>query len=247
MRIISIISLVALLILASTQVKAQYVEVTYEHDNSVMNQFMTMETGAGALTPAAYYNTFHKSYQRTANATNKLVQRTATMVAVGKEKAPAERIDSDYVERGKIEAMNIESRSSATDITWASEKSKVNGKLEVFNHNINSILSSGGSHEDYTSWKTIYNCIETAIKYTQQSYLDMGQRKKEFLAIYRDIIKRNNTLVQQLIVWRQGKKAQEAFANKAKIERVTSNAVTAQNCLRRWQTSFGVNGIHTGK
>lgn len=236
---------VIMLFVAVSTVNAQ--SVTYIHENDIMNQFLTMETGAGALTPAAYYNAFHKSYQKDANVRNKLIYRTSVMADVNEEKAPAEKIDSDYVARAKIEALNIESRSKATDITWFSEKAKINGKLEIFNRNISRIVASGGTSEDYRTWRNIYNCIETAIKYTQDSYLDMGQRKKEFLAIYRDIIKRNNLLVQQLQVWRGGKRAQELLANKTKIQRISSTKVAAQNALRRWQTAFGTDGTATGR
>lgn len=245
MRKISIIYMVVMLFVAVSSANAQ--EPTYNHENDIMNQFLTMETGAGALSPAWYYNTFHKGYQKTANATNKLVSRTAVMAMVNAEKTPAAKIDSDYVARGKIEALNIESRSKISDVTWAVEKSKVNGKLEIFNRNISHIVSSGGTSEDYRTWRNIYNCIETAIKYMQDSYLDMGQRKKEFLAIYRDIVKRNNLLVQQLSFWRESKRAKEILGNKTKIERVTSNKVVAQNCLRRWQSAFGTDGTATGR
>ena len=233
-----------LFMLVST-IKAQ--EVTYIHENEIMNQFTTMETGAGALTPAFYYTTFHKAYSNDANARNKLVYRTEVMALVSEEKTPAAKIDSDYVARGKIEALNIESRSKKTDVTWAMEKSKVNGKLEIFQHNINSIVSSGGTSEDYRTWMNIKNCIETAIKYTQDSYLDLGQRKKEYLAIYRDIVKRNNLLVQQLSFWRESRRAKEIVGNKTKIERLTSTKVVAQNALRRWQTAFGTDGVATGR
>jgi hypothetical protein len=88
---------VIMLFVAVSTVNAQ--SVTYIHENDIMNQFLTMETGAGALTPAAYYNTFHKSYQRDANVRNKLIYRTSVMAAANEEKAPAEKIDSDYVAR----------------------------------------------------------------------------------------------------------------------------------------------------
>ena len=67
MRRISIIYMVVMLFTAVVRVDAQ--EPTYNHENDIMNQFLTMETGAGALSPAWYYNTFHKEYQKTANAT----------------------------------------------------------------------------------------------------------------------------------------------------------------------------------
>lgn len=247
MRIKSVFSIIMMLFISFTSAFAQAVEVTKIHEDDIMNQFLTMETGAGALTPAGYYNLFHKSYQKDANAKNKLFYRTLVMAAVNEEKEPASKIDSDYVARGKVEALNIESRSKATDTSWASEKSKVNGKLEMFNRNINLIQPSGGTPEDYRTWRNIYNCIETAIKYTQDSYLDMGQRKKEFLAIYRDIVKRNTLLAQQLQIWKGGKRAQEILNDKTKIQRLSSTKVVANNALRRWQTAFGVNGIHTGR
>jgi len=221
MRIKSVFSIIMMLFISFTSAFAQAVEVTKIHEDDIMNQFLTMETGAGALTPAAYYNLFHKSYQKDANARNKLFYRTLAMAAVNEEKEPAAKIDSDYVARGKVEALNIESRSKATDTSWASEKSKVNGKLEMFNRNINLIQPSGGTPEDYRTWRNIYNCIETAIKYTQDS--------------------------QQLQIWKGGKRAQEILNDKTKIQRLSSTKVVASNALRRWQTAFGVNGIHTGK
>ena len=54
-------------------------EVTYVHERDIMNQFTTMETGAGSLSPAWYYNTFHKKDQHDANARNKLLYRPEVM------------------------------------------------------------------------------------------------------------------------------------------------------------------------
>ena len=52
-----------------------YVQVTKNHEEYIMQQFTTMETGAGALTPRFYYNALHKQYQRTANVENKQLFR----------------------------------------------------------------------------------------------------------------------------------------------------------------------------
>ena len=40
--------------------------VTYNHDDAKMNQITVQEIGAGGLTPAFYYDVFHRSYQKTA-------------------------------------------------------------------------------------------------------------------------------------------------------------------------------------
>lgn len=97
-------------------------EVTYIHERDIMNQFTTMETGAGVLSPAWYYNSLHKKYQRDANIRNKLAYRTDVMARTSKEVNVAAKVDSDYVERGKVEALNIASRSSASDLSWVLEK-----------------------------------------------------------------------------------------------------------------------------
>ena len=91
-------------------------EVTYVHERDIMNQFTTMETGAGSLSPAWYYNTFHKNYQKNANARNKLLYRTEVMGYTTLEQDLAEKVDSDYTKRAKVEAINIVSRSSASDL-----------------------------------------------------------------------------------------------------------------------------------
>ena len=53
-----------LLALCFISARAQY--VTYNHDETKMNQIMVMETGAGTLKPAAYYRITHNNYQKTA-------------------------------------------------------------------------------------------------------------------------------------------------------------------------------------
>ena len=99
-------------------------EVTYIHERDIMNQFTTMETGAGVLSPAWYYNSLHKKYQRDANIRNKLAYRTDVMARTSKEVNVAAKVDSDYVERAKVEALNIASRSSASDLSWVLEEEK---------------------------------------------------------------------------------------------------------------------------
>lgn len=56
-------SLVAMLFISTTS-RAQGAEVTYIHEDDIMNQFTVMETGAGSLKPRKYYQLMHKSYQK---------------------------------------------------------------------------------------------------------------------------------------------------------------------------------------
>ena len=237
-------NIVASLLLCFTSyiAKAQYVEVTYEHEEDIMHQFTVMEDGANSLSPAWYYNLFHKSYQKDAANRNKLLYRTEMNVMAMQEKKPAAEIDSDYVARAKIEALNIESRSRAMDVTYAVEKSKINGKMELFQRNVNKILSSGGTSNDYRYWKYLYSCFENAILYIKESYLVLGQRKKEFMAIYNDITRRNAILVQQIYLWRNGDRAKEFLESGTASIRPNRKNI-AYSAKTRWEAVWCVSGF----
>ena len=56
----------ALAMVSFLTVSAQ--SVTYNHDESVMNQVTVQETGSGSLTPDLYYDVLHKSYRNSASA-----------------------------------------------------------------------------------------------------------------------------------------------------------------------------------
>lgn len=222
-------------------------QITYEHEVDIKNQFTVMETGANALSPAWYYNLFHKSYQKDAANRNKLFYRTEMSVLVEKEKTPAEEVDSDYVSRAKIEVLNIESRSSSFDVTYGLEKSKINAKMNLFQKNINRIVACGGTAEDYWNWKTIYNCFENAIQYTKESYLTLGQRKKEFIAIYNDIVKRNAALVRQLYMWRNGDVAKQFLERPSGPMKKANHKTLAYSAKSRWEAAWGVDGFSDKK
>lgn len=115
--------------------------------------------------------------------------------------------------------------------------------MNTFESNINKIVSYGGSSDDYKNWKDIYNCLDCAIKLIRKSYLDLGSRKKEYLAIYQDIVKRNLTLTGQLRYWKSLKTVKQAQQKATKIDRQSSNTVIANNAMRRWQNAMAVDGF----
>jgi len=236
-------SLVAMLFISTTS-RAQGAEVTYVHEDDIMNQFTVMETGAGSLKPREYYQLMHKSYPKTAAATNKLSFRLENQVLTNKEVPLAEKVDSDLVKREKVEATNIATRMpGAGDVAWMMEKGKIESKMNTFESNINKIVSYGGSSDDYKNWKDIYNCLDCAIKLIRKSYLDLGSRKKEYLAIYQDIVKRNLSLTGQLRYWKSLKTVKQAQQKATKIDRQSSNTVIANNAMRRWQNAMAVDGF----
>lgn len=123
------------------------------------------------------------------------------------------------------------------------EKGKIESKMNTFESNINKIVSYGGSSDDFKNWKDIYNSLDCAIKLIRKSYLDLGSRKKEYLAIYQDIVKRNLTLTGQLRYWKSLKTVKQAQQKATKIDRQSSNTVIANNAMRRWQNAMAVDGF----
>jgi len=190
-----------------------------------MQQFTTMETGAGALTPRFYYNALHKKYQRTANVENKQLFRLHMKARVADEKVYADSIDSVTMRRAKVEAMNIIDRQPLTDTAWPVEKSKIEGKLSIFQSNINNIMPYGGTSEDYQ---------------------DSGKKKREYLAIYKDIVGRNYHLTQLLLTWNSIKKAKDMQKNSKPPQRLTSIRTTAFDAMNRWKAAMAVDGFSPG-
>ena len=144
-------------------VKAQ--SVTYNHDESVMNQFTIGEIGAGSFTPDFYYDALHKNYRNGAMMTNKQFYRSQLNLVLYQEVPHAEAIDSALTERMRVEAINMADRTpGVTDLAWQVEKSKIEGKLSILKSNIERI--------------------------TLDAYMPQGSRKQQYLAIYKDILQK---------------------------------------------------------
>ena len=71
------------------------------------------------------------------------------------------------------------------------------------------------------------------VQVIRNSYLDVGSRKKEYLAIYQDIVKRNYILTQQLIGWNSMRKIKQIEESAKKPRTLTSKEVLANNARQR--------------
>lgn len=220
------------------QVNAQSY-VTYNHDDAKMNQITVQETGAGGLTPAFYYDVFHNSYQKSAAAKNKLSFRSLAGVAAWQQIEDADSIEASLKKRAEIEALNVADRQ--IDIAWLAEGTKLTNKLDDFQSNINRIIGAGGTFNDKERWNNYYNIFQCAIKATQDAYMPNAQRKKEYLAIYADICKENETLIKYLV--QLNNKAKTAELLSASSTRQNHNGVIATAAHNRWRdASWRVSG-----
>ena len=212
------------------QVNAQSY-VTYNHDDAKMNQITVQETGAGGLTPAFYYDVFHNSYQKSAAAKNKLSFRSLAGVAAWQQIEDADSIEASLKKRAEIEALNVADRQ--IDIAWLAEGTKLTNKLDDFQSNINRIIGAGGTFNDKERWNNYYNIFQCAIKATQDAYMPNAQRKKEYLAIYADICKENETLIKYLV--QLNSKAKTAELLSATSTRQNHNGAIATAAHNRWR------------
>ena len=220
------------------QVNAQSC-VTYNHDDAKMNQITVQETGAGGLTPAFYYDVFHNSYQKSAAAKNKLSFRSLAGVAAWQQIEDADSIEASLKKRAEIEALNVADRQ--IDIAWLAEGTKLTNKLDDFQSNINRISGAGGTFNDKERWNNYYNIFQCAIKATQDAYMPNAQRKKEYLAIYADICKENETLIKYLV--QLNSKAKTAELLSATSTRQNHNGAIATAAHNRWRdASWRVSG-----
>ena len=220
------------------QVNAQSY-VTYNHDDAKMNQITVQETGAGGLTPAFYYDVFHNSYQKSAATKNKLSFRSLAGVAAWQQIEDADSIEASLKKRAEIEALNVADRQ--IDIAWLAEGTKLTNKLDDFQSNINRIIGAGGTFNDKERWNNYYNIFQCAIKVTQDAYMPNAQRKKEYLAIYADICKENETLIKYLV--QLNSKAKTAELLSATSTRQNHNGAIATAAHNRWRdASWRVSG-----
>lgn len=216
---------------------AQGVQMTYEHDEAKMKQVTVMESGMGALTPDWYYNTLHENYSKSAASKNKTLFRTTAGINLYNQKDMAERIDSALVKRAAVEALNIADRSGgALDLAWSTEGPKVSGKMSDFMTNISKIQATGGSHDEYDYWLQYYNVYTCAIRSTQDAYMPNAQRKREYLRIYDDVVRKNELLVRYLVRLSNSKKVDELL-HQATLNLTTSKPDIVRAAMSRWKAS----------
>ena len=208
--------------------------VTYSNDASTMNQITVAEIGSGSLTPNLYYQLLHNSYQKSAAAKNKLGFRTTAGINLYNQVDDAEALDSAMTQRARIEALNVADRSGgALDVAWLAESDKINSALENFEKNIRRIIEAGGSNYEQEHWREQYNVFLCAVKSVQEAYMPNAERKKQYLRIHADIIRKNEILVRYIMRLANSTKVAELLEASATIE--DRRAQIAMAAMNRWR------------
>ena len=183
---------VSILLFSMSGANAQ--TMTYNHDASKQAQIEVMEVGAGSLTPELYYKVTHHNYWEGAKATTsvKNTLRLAANAASIPQVEYADSIQADLEGRAKIEAANIADRQ--IDLAWVAEGNKIENMLLGFKNNINALSGKTGSDE-ITAWRELGQMYDFAIKVTRNAYMPNSERQKQYMAIYDEIVKSNDSLL----------------------------------------------------
>ena len=146
----------------------------------------------------------------------------------------AETLDSALSKRAKIEALNVADRSGgALDLAWVAESGKLNSKMADFERNIRRVLEVGGTANEQEHWKEYYNVYQCAIKAAQNAYMPNAQRKKEYLRIYADVARKNETLILYIVRLSNARKTSALLTATGNIE--NHKAQIVRNALSRWR------------
>ena len=227
--------IIAMLLLPLLGARAQY--VTYNHDETKMNQVTVMETGAGELTPALFYSVVHNKYYRTAAETNKLRYRSEAAAHGAAQVGISETIDTSLTKRAEIEALNMADRQ--VDLAWTAEGPKIQKALASFQANIGRIYEAGGNASDTEVWQERLHLFQTGVSAVRDGYMPNAQRKRQYLKIYEDICRANDSLINYIVAVYGRENTREALS--ATLDRPDRTADIASEAASRWKEKSSGN------
>ena len=235
---ISRATLILFLLFASSIVSA--IEHTYNHDESFMQQFLVSETGAGSLTPQAYYTISHRKYSKVAYMSGKAPARLKYMYDLKKEIEYSDTIDSVFKRRAKLAAIDMAERDPLADFVWyQGVGNNISAALGVMKSNIQR-LSSYGTESEFTEWQNQYNLLQGSVNCIRQAYLPNSERQREYTRIFAKAQQLNSDLAARIDFLYAYRKMREAEAKSRPAEHI-DHAVIAARVLLKWQDRWKKN------
>ena len=219
-------------LLLAVNAAAQY--VTYNHDATKMNQVTVMETGAGELTPRVFYSVVHGRYYETAAETSKMRYRSEAAANGAAQVGLSEQVDTSLAKRAEVAALDIADRQ--VDLAWLSEGPKIQSALEAYERNVARLAEAGAAPAETAFWQDRGRLFRTSVSAVRDSYMPNAERKKQYLAIWRDITGRNATLVDYIVSVDSRERTKEHL--NATLERSDRTAEIAAEACVRWKEIF---------
>ncbi len=220
-------------------VRAQ--DITYEHDEMVMQQFLLGETGGGKP-QSDYYELFgHHSYGKTVIGTGKMVFRQLFRENTFKQISQSQDLDSAVNDRYKIELLNMADRmpksKGGLDLALAAEQTKIENKLSVFKNSIEGLMLNGASSDAYKTWVERYNALNCCYEGIVGAYMPQGEKKESYLSLYRDIVSKNLELCEYIAYLRYQALLKQLSKAGAPLPK-TQVGMLARSAHGRWKVAI---------
>ena len=179
--------------------------------------------------------------------TNKQFYRTQMQLMLYREEPHAEALDSALTQRMRVEAINIADRTpGVTDLAYQVERSKIEGKLDVLKKNIERITLEGGTAQNYRTWLERYNAINCGLQAVRDAYMPMGERKEQYLAIYRDILVKNVEVCEYITYLRSLKNVKNQ-PDSAPAPRRANITTICRSAHGRWKVAMSAGSSGVGE
>lgn len=163
----------------------------------------------------------------------KTEQRILYNAYLARESDYAATVDSLFTSR--LKNLLQETGDRVFDAQWLTERSKIESQLNEMQKNVGLIRTYGGSDEDYSYWKRIYNMIaQNAIPMVHESYQPGYKRMEEYQAIYDDLKQYNSRLRDCLKYW-EGVRFLESLRQMQGHVHMSRLDSIAGICLGRWR------------
>ncbi len=159
-------------------------------DDIRYNQFTVMHDGVGTL-DALWYE-LHPSYRTTAHETNLAAQRAAFLFELRRQPEKAALIDSLLSKRAAEEALSIAEHK--LDVAWMTESGRLSKQLDNYRSSLATLSSVGGSADAQSYFALREKGFCTALRTLQDSYQPNSYKKREYTALYTDLLSANDEL-----------------------------------------------------
>lgn len=229
---------VCLLSLFSHSAFAVWAELTYTHDESVMQQWNVMMTDAGHLTPELYYKAFHSSYFRKAYMLSKSKPLILLTAKMHNEIEYSDSLKSSLQRQAKIAAIDIvERRPGLSDVAWTfGVGDNLDAAMHQFQANIRRIASYG-TGEEFTMWQDQYNLLQGSINCIRAAYLPNGERQREYTRIFGKAQDLNRQISERLDFLYAYREMRRSDGQNRGLPHVNGAAIAARAILR-WQDKW---------
>lgn len=165
------------------------------YDDMRYNRWTLARSGTGN-TDKADYGIGHNGYAGEVVETNLMNFRLSFKTLLMLEEPKVEVIDSSLTKRAVEEAINIAEHK--LDLAWMAERDRINKRLNLYHENVQKIGNYNGTMSAYTYFDLNEQRFRSGIKALQDSYQPNSYKKREYTALYEELLEADAALCRYL-------------------------------------------------